>query len=223
MYYLVSKDNFHSKKLFERLSKKYDIKLIINKDEFEKNLQFEKPLRIFFLHWSYIIPEHIVNNYECINIHTSNLPEGRGGSPLQNQILDGIILSRVNALRMDKGIDTGPIYCSQNITLHGNLFDIWQSISEIAYNLICKIIDENIQPIKQNITKENRTYKRKRNNLIPINDLDNLDKLYDYIRMLDSPDYPQSYLDCGPFRLYFNRAKFDGKSILSDVKIEKIK
>ena len=29
------------------------------------------PEKIFFFHWSYIVPKEIYNNYECINSHSN--------------------------------------------------------------------------------------------------------------------------------------------------------
>src|SRR5882672_1131472 len=48
-----------------------------------------KPRYIFFLHWSWKVPEELVGNYECVCFHMTDVPYGRGGSPLQNLILRG--------------------------------------------------------------------------------------------------------------------------------------
>jgi methionyl-tRNA formyltransferase len=42
-----------------------------------------KPDYIFFPHWSYLIPEDIYNRFECVIFHMTDLPFGRGGSPIQ--------------------------------------------------------------------------------------------------------------------------------------------
>ena len=46
-----------------------------------------KPDVIFFIHWSKKIKKYIFDKYLCIQFHCSDLPKGRGGSPVQNQIL----------------------------------------------------------------------------------------------------------------------------------------
>ena len=48
------------------------------------------PKLIFFPDWSWIIPNEIVQKYQCVCFHESNLPKFRGGSPIQNQIIRGI-------------------------------------------------------------------------------------------------------------------------------------
>lgn len=222
MYIFASCDDYFSNLLFNKLKKdNYDIIFVNDKNKLKDTVLNNKPEKILFFHWSYIVPKSVYNNYECINFHTSNLPEGKGGTPLQNQIMDGIVKSRCNLLQMsDDGIDGGPIYCSQDVTLQGNLFDIWYMLGEVAYQLFVKVINDNIKPIPQ---EENNfeTYKRRKNNTIPFEKEDNLLKIYDFIRMLDYSEYHNPYIKIGNFKLEFDRAKFDGKTILSDVKITK--
>ena len=59
-----------------------------------------KPRYIFFPHWSWIVPEDILNNAECVCFHMSDVPYGRGGSPLQNLIVRGHKNTKITALRM---------------------------------------------------------------------------------------------------------------------------
>lgn len=222
MFILASCDNYFSQSLFNNLKKiNKNFIFISNKNDLKNKVDKINPKKIFFLHWSYIVPKSIYNTYECINLHTGNLPKGKGGSPLQNQIIDGIIQTKINALKMsDDGLDAGPIYCSECISLQGNLFDIWNIISNIGFKIIKKIINENIIPVKQEKT-DCQIYKRRKNNNIPFNQEKELSQIYDFIRMLDSPYYPNPHLNIGNFKLEFNRANFDGNNILCDVKITK--
>jgi methionyl-tRNA formyltransferase len=45
----------------------------------------------------------------CLNLHASLLPRWRGASPVQHAILAGDVETGVTILRMDPGLDTGPI------------------------------------------------------------------------------------------------------------------
>lgn len=47
--------------------------------------------------------------FGCINVHASLLPRWRGAAPIQAAILNGDAQSGVTIMRMDTGIDTGPI------------------------------------------------------------------------------------------------------------------
>lgn len=48
-------------------------------------------------------------NYGCINVHGSLLPRWRGAAPIQASILNGDIETGITIMKMDAGIDTGPI------------------------------------------------------------------------------------------------------------------
>lgn len=219
MNLICSKDNYFLNIIYESLEKKYNNFIIVNKKDDLKNTieKYDKINKIFFFHWNYIVPSSIYNNYECINLHTGNLPEDRGGSPIQNQILLGKTISHVNALRMsDDGIDSGPIYCSKQLTLQGTIFDIFNTTTKIGIDLIFKIIDENLKP-KPQIFNNELIFKRNKDNTIDFTK--SIESIYDKIRMLDSDDYPTSYLNIGNYKLEFSRAKFNGKEIVSDVKI----
>jgi methionyl-tRNA formyltransferase len=47
------------------------------------------PRYLFFLHWSWKVQDEIVDNYECVYFHMTDVPYGRGGGPLQNLIMRG--------------------------------------------------------------------------------------------------------------------------------------
>lgn len=55
--------------------------------------------------------------YGCINIHASLLPRWRGAAPIHAAILHGDQLTGVSIMRMDKGIDTGPVFSQQSIEI----------------------------------------------------------------------------------------------------------
>jgi methionyl-tRNA formyltransferase len=58
------------------------------------------------------LPEH-----GCINVHASLLPRWRGAAPIQAAILHGDAQSGVTIMRMDPGLDTGPILSQRAITI----------------------------------------------------------------------------------------------------------
>lgn len=51
--------------------------------------------------------------FGCINIHPSLLPRWRGAAPLERAIEAGDTLGGVTIIKMDKGIDTGPILAQE--------------------------------------------------------------------------------------------------------------
>jgi methionyl-tRNA formyltransferase len=53
----------------------------------------------------------------CLNVHASLLPRWRGASPIQASILAGDSETGVTIMRMDKGLDTGPIISQRAIPI----------------------------------------------------------------------------------------------------------
>lgn len=53
----------------------------------------------------------------CLNIHASLLPRWRGAAPVQRAILAGDPVTGVTIMRMDEGLDTGPILLRREIRI----------------------------------------------------------------------------------------------------------
>ncbi len=53
----------------------------------------------------------------CINVHASLLPRWRGAAPIHAAILFGDQLTGVSIMRMDAGIDTGPVYSQRSVDI----------------------------------------------------------------------------------------------------------
>jgi methionyl-tRNA formyltransferase len=53
----------------------------------------------------------------CLNIHASLLPRWRGASPIQAAILAGDAASGITIMRMDEGLDTGPMLLAEKVAL----------------------------------------------------------------------------------------------------------
>ena len=83
-----SKKWFLKNKEFLKFIKKRKIVTISDKKKLNiKDLNKIKPRIIFFPHWSFKVNKNIIEKFNCICFHTSPLPYGRGGSPIQNLIL----------------------------------------------------------------------------------------------------------------------------------------
>lgn len=59
-----------------------------------------------------ILPQDVLDwpSYGCVNIHASLLPRWRGAAPIQRAIEAGDSETGVCLMRMDAGLDTGPVY-----------------------------------------------------------------------------------------------------------------
>lgn len=182
-----------------------------------KDLKKIDPKYIFFIHWNWKVKEEIYKNFNCILFHTAPLPYGRGGSPIQNLILREHKSAPVCALKMVEELDAGPIYSKFEISLEGNLTKIFSRLSEAINKLIKEIINKKIKPKKQ--SGETLLFKRlnKKDNEIP-SDID-IQKFYDYIRMLDHESYPNAYIKYGRFKIEFFNANNEKEFLKVNCKI----
>ena len=179
------------------------------------------PTWVFFPHWSYIISKDIYENYRCVVFHMTDLPFGRGGSPLQNLIARGIYETQISAIRCSKGLDTGDVYLKRPLSLWGTAEEIYLRAAEITKEMMIELVRSAPEAVPQ--TGAPVVFKRRMPEEGNIATLQTLDRVFDYIRMLDADTYPPAFLEAGMFRLEFSRASYKGDSILADVKITKQK
>ena len=167
-------------------------------------LQAIRPRSIFFLHWSWKVPDEIVDNYECICFHMTDVPFGRGGSPLQNLIIRGHHKTKLSALRMVHELDAGPVYMKEELSLDGSAGEIYLRATRLSAQMIGRIIREHPEPVPQagNVV----VFKRRKPEESLIATPANLESLYDFIRMLDAEGYPKAFVVWHGFRLEFSRA-----------------
>ena len=204
--YIILSQKSWNKSLLEDLSLKTDDNwvLISSKDDFNnKNLKKINPDKIFIPHWSYIIPELIFNSYECIVFHMTDLPYGRGGSPLQNLILLGHKNTKISALQVESGIDTGDIYLKKDLSLNGTAQDIYVRANEVISDMIVEIVKTKPVPIKQE--GKPTLFKRRKPLMSNMNDVKSLDEVYDFIRMLDADGYPPAFLETSNCKFEFRK------------------
>lgn len=162
------------------------------------------PRYIFFLHWSWKVQDAIVNNYECVCFHMTDVPYGRGGSPLQNLIQRGHTHTKMTALRMTHEFDAGPVYMKEDLCLEGSAEEIYVRATLLSAKMIERIILEKPSPVPQ--SGEPVTFRRRRPEESEITVSSDLKKLYDHIRMLDAEGYPRAFFEHKGFRFEFSRA-----------------
>ncbi len=181
------------------------------------NLFQLNPKYIFFPHWPHIIPADVFEKFECVIFHMTDLPFGRGGSPLQNLIERGIYETQISALRCAAEVDAGPIYLKRPLSLQGAAEDIYLRASDVIEEMIVEIIKTNPSPIEQ--TGEPTYFKRRKPEQGNLLDTGTLEQAFDMIRMLDAEGYPHAFINVGNFRLEITRASRKVDSLFADVKI----
>jgi methionyl-tRNA formyltransferase len=181
-----------------------------------------RPRYIFFPHWSHKVPAEILALAECVCFHETDLPFGRGGSPIQNLIARGFTQTKVTALRMTEELDAGPIYSQRAVSLEGPAEEIFLRVSALTTEMILEIVAAEPAPRAQVGTPT--VFKRRRPEQSEITpDLKSLKELFDHLRMLDAEGYPRAYLRAGDFRIEFSRPALRSGEIVADARISLIK
>lgn len=196
------------------------IVVLQKKDQIERMyIERIKPAFIFFPHWSWVIPEDIWQNYRCIVFHMTDLPFGRGGSPLQNLIIKRYSKTKISAIAVNKSIDGGPIYLKRNLSLAGSAQQIYRRAFKMILFMIGKIIKEMPNPKKQ--VDKITFFKRRALNQSKLPEIGSLRRLYDYIRMLDAEGYPRAFIDHGDFLITLSKARLGSGEINANVTIRR--
>jgi methionyl-tRNA formyltransferase len=194
--------------------------LFINKkkDLVYENLLKYNPEYIFFPHWSYIIPKEIFENFKCIIFHMTDLPFGRGGSPLQNLLERKIYKTKISAIKCTDVLDGGDIYLKRDFDIsYGSAREIYIRAADIISEMIDEIIMNNPRPIAQ--TGKVVEFKRRIPEQSDISRLDDLETVYTYIRMLDAPEYPRAYIKQNGLKYEFYDVKWANSTLQAQVKI----
>ena len=178
-----------------------------------------KPKYIFFPHWSKKVDSKIINNYECVCFHETDVPYGRGGSPIQNLIIRNHKKTKITALKMTDKIDAGPIYLKKQLKLNGNAQQIYERASKKVYKMISIIVKKKIMPVAQK-GKVVKFKRRKPKQSVLSKKTKSLYDLYNHIRMLDAKTYPTAFIKHGNLRIEFKKAKINKKTINTSASIK---
>ncbi len=135
-----------------------DNKLAFRQPEDLDHLQIEGSIDIgVAAQFGKIIPTSLLNTpkYGILNVHTSLLPEFRGPTPIQTALLEGVSKTGVTIMKMDEGLDTGPILLQKVIEIEPtdrcpNLNKkLAQLGSEALLTAIPKYINNELEPKPQ--------------------------------------------------------------------------
>ena len=100
-----------------------------------------------------------------INIHASLLPKWRGAAPIQRSIMNSDVESGISIMKIDEGLDTGPVIKKVKIKIEESFTseELSKKLSHISSELIVKILDEifnkKLKFVKQN--HQHATYAKK--------------------------------------------------------------
>jgi methionyl-tRNA formyltransferase len=186
--------------IYSKIAQNYkdgDVRVIESYDEYCNSLVKEyNPDFVLFYGWSWMIDKDIIGDYKCIMLHPSKLPKYRGGSPIQNQIINGEERSAVTLFIMNEKMDAGNIVFQESMSLSGSISDIFNRIEELGYKGTMQFLNNPANGVKQ--IEEDATYFNRRieeQSEITFDELKGKSAKYIYnkIRMLQDP-YPNPYI-----------------------------
>ena len=218
MHIVVTKKKWHFDN-FKKISNK-NFRLIKNKKDLNyKNILKLKPKLIFFPHWSHIVSNKIISNFKCICFHETNLPYGRGGTPIQNLIIRKKKYTKISAFIMNSKIDSGDLISmkKRNLSLKGSAQEIYERSSKIIFDMI-----KEITKMKKIISFEQKgkvtKFKRLNNNGEINTKSNNLNEIFDHIRMLDAKTYDGAFIRKEKLKITFSNVR-KIKNMLSSIGI----
>jgi len=90
-----------------------------------------------------------------LNIHASLLPRWRGAAPIERAFLTGDNETGVCLMRMEQGLDTGPIYACRTLPINGDCCgsSMWQQLSQLGavllHDTLPQLISGALTPLPQ--------------------------------------------------------------------------
>src|ERR1700726_4399627 len=91
-----------------------------------------------------ILPEPLLDRprFGAINVHASLLPRWRGAAPIAHAILAGDDETGVSIMRMDKGLDTGPVYARRSVAIPSDATTpaLTAVLSELGADLLIEVL-----------------------------------------------------------------------------------
>jgi len=103
-----------------------------------------------------------------LNVHASLLPRWRGAAPIERALLAGDERTGVSIMRMEEGLDTGPVYARREISITPTTLgsDLWFALAPLGAELLLDCLPDIVagkcQPVAQ--PDEGITYAKKLRN-----------------------------------------------------------
>lgn len=91
-----------------------------------------------------LLPEAVLNapEYGCYNGHASLLPRWRGAAPIQRAIMAGDTETGSMVMKMDQGLDTGPVALAEKIAIPDNMTagELHDKLSIVTADLMVRAV-----------------------------------------------------------------------------------
>ena len=126
--------------------------------ELRAELEAIAPDAILVVAYGRIIPQWMLDlpRYGNINLHGSLLPKYRGAAPIQWAVASGETVTGVTTMRLDAGLDTGPMLLAQAIPIgeEETAVDVYENLAEVGAPLMVETLRRleagDLHPTPQN-------------------------------------------------------------------------
>jgi methionyl-tRNA formyltransferase len=125
----------------------------------------------------------------------------------------------ISALKVEDGIDTGPVYLKKPLTLSGTAQGIFLRAGLIIVKMMQEIIAKRLEPVTQK--GKVVIFKRRTPEQSNLQNVRDMKIVYDLIRMLDADGYPKAFIETDLLRFEFSNASLKNNSVTANVKIIK--
>lgn len=150
----------------------------------------------FFLSYSRIVPRSVlVRHQHNLVVHASDLPRGRGMSPLTWQILEGTNKIVVTLLEAEDVVDTGVIYLQTHLDLDGTelLPELRNGIARATKALCMQFIDDYpsvVAQAREQTGEKGSLYRRRGFKDSQVDPFKSLEQQFNLLRVVDNECYP---------------------------------
>ncbi|MBR72556.1 MAG: methionyl-tRNA formyltransferase [Rhodospirillaceae bacterium] len=191
-----------------------------------KELKAANPDIIIVVAYGKILTHEILSipKFGCINAHASILPRWRGAAPIQRAIMEGDTRTGVSIIKMEEGLDSGPIYSIREVPINESITcgELHDKLSILSATMIVETIDKisktSIQPKIQSSMGITHAKKIKKYET-QINWRKTASQISCQVRGLNP--YPGAWFDCNGERIKVLKVKISN-SLPSD-KVGKIR
>lgn len=180
--------------------------------------EYPSPSWVFFAFWSNYVGKEVYSIQRSVIFHMTDLPYGRGGSPLQNLILAGHKKTKLSAIVCDENLDAGDIYLKRDLALDGTASEIYSRAAGVIREMVEEIVLTNPTPEAQK--GEVVEFRRRKPEESRLPETHTPEALYDFIRMLDAEGYPRAYVTVGNLKLTFQDAALSSGRVTARVQVD---
>tara|TARA_B100001123_G_C15248077_1_gene1001715 strand:- start:51 stop:716 length:666 start_codon:yes stop_codon:yes gene_type:complete len=163
--------------------------------------------------WSWYITPKILSQNTVVGLHPSDLPNYAGGSPIQNQILDGLTKTKLSLFELNENYDEGNIISKCDLNLEKGITEIFLELRYQGLKLLLEFLDTypNHISVAQDLNVPHIKCKRLKpsdseltpDKLLTLSTRD----LYNMIRCREDP-YPNVFLEDSEGKLLFKKIEF---------------